>query len=672
MEQISEAIRTGTLLWEPSEDFKSRSRIADYMRWLRQERGLAFDSYNQLWEWSVTDLEGFWASIAEYFRIPFTRGWSRVLDRRVMPGAHWFEGAELNYAQVLFKQATPARPAVVFSSERHPLQELSWAELEAQVAAVAAGLRRLGVARGDRVVAYMPNIPQTLVACLATVSLGAIWSSCAPDFGIRSVLDRFSQIEPRVLFAVDGYTYGGKAFDRREIVAELRRSLPSLQTTVLVPYLDTERTPTGAGETSWAELVTGRQATLDFETVGFEHPLWVLYTSGTTGLPKPIVHSHGGTLVESFRDEGLQYNLGPGSRFFWQTSTSWIMWNALVMSLTVGATAVLYDGNPGYPSLDRLWDMAAQAGVTMMGVSPAFLLACRKAGIVPSEGRDLSRLECLGSTGSPLPSEASAWVYRAVKPDIWVGDLTGGTDIGTVAAGLCAILPVYAGELQCRGLGAKVESFDEAGRPGVNRQGELVITEPMPQMPVAFWNDPTGERYRTSYFTRFPGVWRHGDWITITDRGTAILPGRSDSTLNRHGVRLGTGELYRVIEELPEIVDSLVIGIELPGGDYRMPLFVVLAEGVGLDDALRERIITALRTNLSPRHVPDSITAVRAIPRTLTGKKLELPVKRLFLGVPLQEVASLGATLDPQALEDFAHLAQELGLAGAGAGSAQR
>jgi acetoacetyl-CoA synthetase len=665
MEQVGEAIRAGTLLWEPSEDFKSRSRIADYMRWLRQERGLAFDSYNQLWEWSVSDLEGFWASIVDYFRIPFTRGWSRVLDRHSMPGAHWFEGAELNWAQVLFKQATPARPAAVFSSERHPLQELSWAELEAQVAAVAAGLRRLGVARGDRVVAYLPNIPQTLVAYLATVSLGAIWSTCAPDFGIRSVLDRFSQIEPRVLFAVDGYTYGGKPFDRRDMVAELRRRLPSLETTVLVPYLDTDRRPADAGETSWAELLAGPPAALDFETVGFEHPLWVLYTSGTSGLPKPVVYGHGGAALESFKGLGLQFNLGPESRFFWQTSTSWIMWNAIVNSLPVGATAVLYDGNPGYPSLDRLWDMAEQAGVTTLGVSPAFLLACRKAGIVPAKGRDLSGLECLGSTGSPLSPEAGAWVYRAVKPDIWLGDLTGGTDIGTVVAGLCPILPVYAGELQGRGLGVKVESFDEAGQPGLNRQGELVLTEPMPSMPVAFWNDPSGERYRASYFTMFPGVWRHGDWITITDRGTAILPGRSDTTLNRYGVRMGTGELYRVIEELPEIVDSLVIGIELPGGAYRMPLFVVLAEGVELDDALRERIITALRTNLSPRHVPDSMTAVRAIPRTLTGKKLELPIKRLFQGAPLHEVASLGATLDPRALEDFAHLAQELGLAGA-------
>jgi acetoacetyl-CoA synthetase len=664
MTQGTDEVGQGTLLWAPSEELTATSRIGAYMRWLEQDRGLAFTSYDQLWDWSVGELEDFWASIADYFRVPFRRRWTRVLDRRGMPGAHWFEDAELNYTEVVFGQRRDTQPALLSRSETRGLRAVTWAELEHQVAALAAALRRLGVRKGDRVAAYLPNIPHAVIAFLATASLGAIWSSCAPEFGARSVLDRFSQIEPKVLFAIDGYTYGGQTFDRRPTVAELRARLPSVQATVLVPHAFAAAAAPEASVHHWDDLIVEAATRLEFEPVRFDHPLWILYSSGTTGLPKPIVHGHGGIVLEHTKALALHCNLGPGSRFCWHTSTGWVMWNLLVGSLLVGATTVLYDGSPGHPTLDVLWDLADEAGLTALGVSAAFLLSCRKANLAPGDRRTLSALRFLGSTGSPLPPEGFGWVYRAVKPDIWLASMSGGTDIATGFVMGCPLLPVYAGEIQCRALGVKVEAVDDQGQPVLDRQGELVVTAPMPSMPVGFWSDPDGRRYHESYFTFLPGVWRHGDWLRLTPRGTAVIEGRSDSTLNRLGVRIGTAELYRVIEDFPEIADSLVVGVELPGGGYAMPLFVVLAPGQVLDSALTQRLNQALREQLSPRHVPDRIVAVPAIPRTLTGKKLEVPVKRILLGEPVDRVASPGATLDPAALEHFEALAREWNLTG--------
>ena len=646
-------IEEGALLWEPSAAFRASANLTDYEAWLERERGLRFADYAALWRWSVDDLEAFWTSIVDYYEIPLRGDRSRVLGDPTMPGAVWFEGVEINYAEAVFRHASAERPALVYQSERHPLRSVAWAELEVSVAAVAAGLRRLGVGRGDRVVAILPNIAEAVVAFLATASLGAIWACCSPDFGTRSLVDRFVQVEPKVLIAVDGYTYGGKRFERRDVIDALRAELPTLERTVLIPYLDPDAVPEDPSELSWAALIAGPPEALTFESVPFDHPLWVLYSSGTTGLPKAIVHGHGGIVLEHTKVVGLHCDVRVGDRMFWYTTTGWMMWNLLLGSLLVGGTAVLYDGNPGYPDLGVLWEMAAQAGVTLFGTSAAFLAASLKHGVRPGAEHDLSQLRAIGSTGSPLAVDVFGWVYAAVKSDVWLISLSGGTDVASAFVGGVPTLPVHAGELQARSLGARVEAFDEAGHSVVGETGELVLTAPLPSMPVSFWNDPDGRRYRESYFEMYPGVWRHGDWIRIAERGSAVIEGRSDSTLNRQGIRFGTSELYGVVEGLPEVLDSLVIGLELPGGRYWMPLFIVLAEGIELDDALTARIKATIRASLSQRHVPDAIVAVPAIPRTLTGKKMEVPVKRLLLGRPLAEVAAPGAIADPHALERF-------------------
>ena len=651
-------IEQGTLLWEPSAAFKAGSNLTDYLGWLDRERGLRFDDYAAMWRWSVDDLEAFWASIVDYYEIPIRGDRSRVLGERTMPGAVWFEGAEINYAEAAFQRASPDRPALLFQSEREPLREVSWAELESSVAAVAAGLRRLGVGRGDRVAAILPNIPEAVVAFLACASLGAIWASCSPDFGSRSLIDRFAQIEPKALIAVDGYAYGGKRFDRRAVIDEIRAELPSLEWAVLVPYLDPDAAPASPDQLSWAELIAGPPSPLTFESLPFDHPLWVLYSSGTTGLPKAIVHGHGGIVLEHAKVVGLHCDVRRGDRMFWYTTTGWMMWNLLLGSLLVGGTAVLYDGNPGYPDLGVLWEMAAQAEVTLFGTSAAFLAASLKHGVRPGAEHDLSRLRAIGSTGSPLAVDVYGWVYGAVKSDVWLVSLSGGTDVASAFVGGVPTLPIHAGELQARSLGARVEAFDQAGRSVVGETGELVLTAPLPSMPIYLWNDPEGRRYSESYFEMFPGVWRHGDWIRITERGSAVIEGRSDSTLNRQGIRFGTSELYGVVEGLPEVLDSLVIGLELAGGRYWMLLFVVLADGVELNDEVAGRIRDAIRSSLSQRHVPDAIVAVPAIPRTLTGKKMEVPVKRLLLGRPLAEVAAPGAIADPSALDFFVEYAR--------------
>ncbi len=642
-------------LWEPSEALQQQANVTQYMQWLATEKNLHFHSRTELWEWSVTKIEDFWASIWEYFHVQASQPYTSVLVERKMPGAEWFPGARLNFAEHIFRNATTARPALLFRSERHALVEVSWAELSQKVGAVANALRALGVERGDRVVAYMPNIPETLIAFLACASIGAIWSSCSPDFGTSSVIDRFKQIEPKVLFAVDGYQYGGKRFDRRAIVAELQQALPTVQQTVLFPYLlgKAEPVPESLQHTvTWSEMLS-KPAPLHFEQVAFNHPLWVLYSSGTTGLPKAIVQGQGGILIEHLKSLSLDFDIKPGDRFFWFTTTGWMMWNLLLSCLLVGGVMLLYDGSPAYPDSGTLWQFVQDTRMNFFGTSAAYITNCMKAGIEPGATYDLSALRGLGSTGSPLPPEGFQWVYEHVKPDIWLASVSGGTDVCTAFVGGCVLLPVHLGELQCRAMGAKVDAFDEQGQSLVDEVGELVITEPMPSMPLFFWNDPDGERYQESYFNMYPGIWRHGDWIKITPRGSAIIYGRSDSTINRMGIRMGSSEIYRVVEGLPEVLDSLMVGIEQPGGKYYMPLFVVLRENVQLDDELKARIKARLRTNVSPHHVPDEIIAVPDVPRTLSGKKLEVPIKKLFMGVPVEKAVSRGALGNPQSLQFF-------------------
>jgi acetoacetyl-CoA synthetase len=646
-------------LWEPPPSLVERARMTEYMRWLEAERGLRFEEYDELWRWSVADLEGFWSSIWDFFDVQADGGYDRVLDSREMPGAEWFAGARLNYAEHVFAGKDDAETAIVHASELRDLNELSWGELRAQVAATAAGLRALGVERGDRVVAYMPNVPEAIVAFLATASIGAVWSSCSPDFGPASVIDRFAQIEPKVLFAVDGYRYGGKDFDRRETIARLQAEMPSLGRTVVLPYLDPDPDLSPLRDAMrWDELLTsGAEPT--FERVPFDHPLWVLYSSGTTGLPKAIVQGQGGILLEHLKKLNLHVDAHPGDRLFWFTTTGWMMWNFLVSGLLTRAAIVLYDGNPGYPDMNALWDLAERAGVTMFGTSASYIAACMKAEIEPGAGRDLRRLQAVGSTGSPLSPEGFDWVYEHVGADTWLFSTSGGTDLCTAFVGGVPLLPVHRGELQARALGAAVEAWDEDGNSVIDEVGELVVTEPMPSMPVFFWGDPDCSRYRASYFEHYPGVWRHGDWIEITSRGTAIISGRSDSTINRSGIRMGTSEIYRAVLGIDDIVDALVVDIPRPGTEGWMPLFVVLREGCELDDLPKE-IARRVREQCSPRHVPDRVFQIAEVPRTLSGKALEVPVKRILMGTPPDKAASRDSLANPTALDWFVELADSL------------
>ncbi|MEV1110429.1 acetoacetate--CoA ligase [Micromonospora sp. NPDC049751] len=650
----------GDVLWTPPADVLERSRIGGYLRWLREHRGLDFADYDALWRWSVTDLDGFWRSIWDHFEVIAHTPPTATLAERTMPGAHWFPDATLNYAENVLRMPGRADddPVVIAHSQTRPPVTLTAAELREQVRRVSAGLRRLGVTAGDRVAAYAPNIAETYVLLLATASLGAIFSSCAPEFGTRSVTDRWQQIEPTVLVAVDGYRYGDKPVDRRAEVKAIRVALPSVRHTVGIAYLDPNG-PTPDGVLDWADLAAPTDEPLTFTPVPFDHPLYVLYSSGTTGLPKPIVHGHGGILLEHLKMLALHHDLGPSDRFFWFTTTGWMMWNFLVSGPAVGAAIVLFDGNPGHPDLGGLWRLAAETGTTYFGTSAPYLLACRKAGVVPREIADLSALRGVGSTGAPLPAEGFQWVYDTVGDQVQLQSLSGGTDVCTGFVGGVPLLPVYAGEIACRALGAKVEARSADGTPVIGELGELVITEPMPSMPVGFWNDPDGVRYSEAYFSVYPGVWRHGDWITINDRGGCVITGRSDATLNRGGVRLGTAEFYSVVEGLDEVVDSVVVHLEDDeGGAGELLLFVVLADGLELDDALRTKISRELRTALSPRHVPDEIHQVRAVPRTLSAKKLEVPVKKILTGTPVDDAAAKGALANPESLTAFATFAQ--------------
>jgi acetoacetyl-CoA synthetase len=649
-------------LWTPTAEQIERTVLTRYLRWLEAERGLAFAVYDELWIWSVTEIEAFWASLWDFFDVQASRPYDRVLGRRELDRADWFPGAELSYAEHIFRGKPDDRVAIVHASELRPQAELTWGELRTATAEVAAGLRALGVTRGDRVGAYLPNIPEAAIAFLASASIGAIWSSCSPDFGARSVIDRFAQIEPKVLFAVDGYRYGGRDFDRLDVVAEIQSSMPSLEHTVVLPYLDpAPDLGRVAGAMPWDALNrTGEGAELEFAQLPFDHPLWVLYSSGTTGMPKGLVHSQGGILLEYLKELNLHIDAQAGDRIFWFTTTGWMMWNYLIGALLTDAAIVLFDGNPVAPDPEALWELAASARVNCFGTSAAYISACIKSGLEPNRGRNLSALRSVGSTGSPLSPEGFRWVYDHVGPETWLFSMSGGTDVGTAFVGGVPTLPVYEGELQARALGAKVEAFDDQGNAVIDEVGELVVTEPMPSMPLCLWGDTDGSRLQESYFSMYPGIWRHGDWIEITSRGTAIIYGRSDSTINRGGVRIGTSEIYRAVLDIDEVVDALVVDLPLPDTDGWIPLFVVLRDSAVLDAELVAEIRRRIREDCSPRHVPDEIRLLAEIPRTLSGKVVEVPVKRILMGADPEKVVSRGSLANPQTLDVFVDLAAEL------------
>lgn len=635
------------LRWTPSSEWIKQSNLTHYLQWLEKNDGIPAD-YTTAWQWSTTQPAEFWASLLRYFELDWT--YTEVMQGE-MPRTRWFEGAMLNYAEEIFRRADERFPAILFQSEHLPLQEITWAELRTQVAALRAHLQAQGVQAGDRVVGYLPNIPQATVALLATLSLGAVWSCCSPDFGASSVLERFVQIEPKVLIAVNGYYYGGKKFERRAELENLQQQLPSLVDTIVIPYLEDSDTYLPQSS-EWPVIMQNQAAELAFTKVPFAHPIWILYSSGTTGLPKAITHSHGGMLLEHLKYLHFHNDVKPGERFFWYSTTGWMMWNFVQAALLAKATIVLYDGSPGYPDLNVLWKMAADLHIHHFGTSAAYILSCIKAEVHPA-AFGLEHLRSIGVTGSPLPPEGFAWVYEQVKSDLWLCSISGGTDVCTAFVGGNPLWPVYEGEIQCRTLGCAMESWDEAGHPLIDAVGEMVITQPMPCMPVMFWNDADYSRYTASYFDTYPGVWRHGDWLQITPRQSLIILGRSDATLNRQGIRIGTSEIYRSVEKLPEIKDSLIVNLEQENGDSIMPLFVVLAEGAVLDEALKKKIAQTLRSDFSPRHVPDQVIAVPEIPYTLSGKKMELPVKKILLGKSIEQSVNRDAMRNPGALEVF-------------------
>lgn len=658
-----ERIQEGTLLWEPTQERKENSNLNHFMVWLQQNRNLSFDSYDKLWDWSVSELEAFWEAMWEYFDIESSTPYRSVLSVRKMPGAKWFEGAKINYTEHVFRNRDSEKTAIIHTSEVRPeLREVSWGKLYEDTLAIQQTLKKLGVQKGDRVVSYSANNYETVVAFLATASLGAIWSSASPDFGTQSVIDRFKQIEPKVMFTVDGYRYGGKEFDRLETVQSIQSEIPSLEATITIPYLQTDADFSKLKKPiSWEKATENTETKgLTFEHVEFNEPLWILFSSGTTGKPKPIVHSQGGMLIEHLKALTFHCDLGEDDRFFWFTTTGWMMWNFLIGGLLTGTTIILYDGNPAYPSTDTLWKLAQDTNMNLFGTSASYITACMKEDLKPKEKFDLSALQNISSTGSPLPPEGFKWSYDNVKEDLWIASVSGGTDVCTAFVIGAPVLPVYAGELQCRGLGAKVESFDEAGHAHIDEVGELVLTEPFPAMPIFFWDDTDGTRLYESYFDLYDGIWSHGDYIKVTDRGTCVIYGRSDATINRGGIRIGTSEIYRAVDKIPEIEDSLIVDIPSPSGDSHTPLFIVLKEGYELTDELKTSIKKQIRDYCSPRHVPTGIYAAPDLPKTLNGKKLEVPVKKILMGQPAESVVNKGSLGNQQALDYFLEFAKEL------------
>ncbi|MEM9564587.1 MAG: acetoacetate--CoA ligase [Actinomycetota bacterium] len=642
-------------LWSPSDDAWERCRLGAFARRHRPE---AFGDYPALWRWSVDEPAAFWSAVWDELGLVASTPPSAALGSADLPGAAWFPGARLNYAEHLLRGGglDGGAVAIVGESQSRAPRSRTLDELRDEVRRAAAGLRRLGVGPGDRVAAYLPNIDETVVAFLASAAIGAIWSSCAPEFGTRSVLDRWTQIEPTVLLTVDGYRYGAKDLPAAEAVAAIRAGLSSVRATVVLPYLaGAEPIPDAA---TWSELVAPTDEPLAFEPVAFDHPLYILYSSGTTGLPKPIVHGHGGILLEHGKAIALHVDLGPGDRFFWFSTTGWMMWNYVVSALSVGSSIVAFDGNPGHPDLDVLWSLVGRTGATWAGMSAPFIMACRDAELHPAADHDLSALRGIGSTGAPLPAAGFRWLAEEL-PGRPIDSISGGTDVCSAFVGGAPVLPVRPGVISCRQLGWKIEAFDESASPVVDVEGELVITAPAPSMPVGFWGDADGSRYRDTYFSTYPGVWRHGDWITIGEDGSCVISGRSDATLNRGGVRLGTADFYAVVESDPAVADSLVVHLEDDGGGLgELILFAAPAEGGAIDDEVRARLLAALRSELSPRHAPDEIVEMPEIPRTLSGKKLEVPVKRILRGVDRDRAASVGALINPASLDPYVEFAR--------------
>jgi acetoacetyl-CoA synthetase len=644
---VAEPVSTPRIIWEPSDAAIAHANLTRFLDWLRENRGVAVNGYQELWEWSITRLEDFWDAIWHFYGLSTPTPFETTLVAREMPGATWFPGARLNYAEEVLERACRADAALIYLDETHGPRTLSAEALRGQVGACAAALQAIGVERGDRVVGYLPNIPETVIAMLATTALGAVWSVCGPDFGTQSVVDRFGQLEPKVLIGVDGYRFGGRIHDRRATLADLRTALPSLVETVTVRSLF----PADAATVPFDEII-GAPREPRFASLPFDHPLWVLFSSGTTGIPKGLVHSHGGIVIEHLKSLGLSIDLGPTDRFFFHTSTSWMAWNYLVGGLLHGATPILYNGSPAHPRQDALWSIAELTGATIMGIGSAYVSGCQKAGLELDAA--LAALRTVIPTGSPLSPSGWDWLEQQLPPATRIDSICGGTEVCTAYFSGNPLLPVYFGEISSRGLGVKAESWSPSGMAQQDTIGEFVITQPMPSMPLELWNDKDGRRYQDSYFDVFPGVWRQGDWITISPRATVTVAGRSDATLNRQGVRIGSAEIYAAVEQLPQVADSLVVGVERADGDYDMPLFVVMAPGATLDDELRSMITTRIRARSSPRHVPDAIIEAPAVPRTLTGKKLEVPVKRLLQGHRLEDAVALGAVDDVAALEWYA------------------
>jgi len=655
-------MQPGELLWTPPPDRIRRANVTALAEWLARERGRHFADYHALWRWSVEDLEGFWQALWEYFAIESSAPHTRVLGRRSMPGAEWFPAARLNYAQHILRGERAGGDVLLHLSETRPLAALPWTTLGDQVRTLATELRALGIQPGDRVVAWMPNIPETMVAMLATTAVGAIWACCSPDFGERGTLDRLAQLAPRLLFSVDGYRYGGKAFDRRSQLRDIAASLNSLEHLVYLPYLNpADATLPLSSARHWQTLLERPAVSaseFEYTQVPFAHPLWTLFSSGTTGLPKPIVHGHGGILLENLKNATFHFDLRPGDRVFFYTTSGWMLWNFITSIPLTGALPVLYDGHPAYPAPDALWRMADEAGVASFGASPTYVDQLSRSGIVPRERYRLEKLRTINLAGSPATPESMAWFYRNVKEDLWVANGSGGTDCCTGFVGGVPTLPVRAGEIQAPQLGVSAKAFNARGESVIDEVGELVLTEPMPSMPLRFWNDPDNRRYVETYFQEYPGVWRHGDFFRIDAQGRCFVLGRSDATLNRYGIRIGTAEIYRTLALIPEVQDALIVNLDLPGGGFFMPLFVKLAQGVELNPALEARIRDTLRREYTPRHVPDKIYQAPGIPYTLTGKKMEVPVRRILTGVPAEQAANRSGVSDPSALDFFIAYAQ--------------